>query len=141
MQKLKDQGYYRGSVIENPTSGIDMRDPRYIEELQLHEEKKKLAEKVKSYAKNVKEMYWPKISEEKRLELEHQIIKQSSKSREHHQTSILDNNQRLPLRRINPAYNDNNLESGITTPYTNLTKNGHLNNKLEGSGHTSQASP
>jgi len=35
------------------------------------EEKRKLLERVRSYAKNVKEMYWPKISEEKRSEIQH----------------------------------------------------------------------
>ena len=41
------------------------------DERRLIEEKRKLLEKVRSYAKNVKEMYWPKISEEKRSEMEH----------------------------------------------------------------------
>jgi hypothetical protein len=34
------------------------------------EEKCKLLEKVRSYAKNFKEMYWPKILEKKRSEKE-----------------------------------------------------------------------
>lgn len=33
-------------------------------------EKKKKLEKVGNYAKYVKEMYWPKVSEKKRLELQ-----------------------------------------------------------------------
>jgi hypothetical protein len=45
-------------------------DPKTIEEEKLAEEKKKLLERVRSYAKNVKEMYWPKISEEKRQEMQ-----------------------------------------------------------------------
>jgi hypothetical protein len=42
------------------------QDPKTIEEERLNEEKRKLLERVRSYAKNVKEMYWPRISEEKR---------------------------------------------------------------------------
>ena len=37
----------------------------------LAEEKRKLIEKVRSYARNVKEMYRPRVSEEKRQEMEH----------------------------------------------------------------------
>lgn len=37
----------------------------------LAEEKRKLQERVRSYARNVKEMYWPKVSEEKRQEMTH----------------------------------------------------------------------
>jgi len=48
------------SSIED--SGID-------DDRKLIEEKRKLLERVRSYAKNVKEMYWPKISEEKRSEM------------------------------------------------------------------------
>ena len=48
------------------------------EDRKLVEEKRKLLEKVRSYAKNVKEMYWPKISEEKRSELEY--LKKDSSS-------------------------------------------------------------
>jgi hypothetical protein len=46
------------------------QDPKTIEEERLNEEKRKLLERVRSYAKNVKEMYWPRISEEKRQEME-----------------------------------------------------------------------
>ena len=42
-----------------------------MEEEQLTEDKKKLHDKVNNYAKYVKEMYWPKVSESKKLELEH----------------------------------------------------------------------
>lgn len=35
----------------------------------MKEEKKKALEKVGNYAKYVKEMYWPKINEKKRMEL------------------------------------------------------------------------
>ena len=41
-----------------------------IEELdKIKEDKKKLVEKVGNYAKYVKEMYWPKVSDKKRQEL------------------------------------------------------------------------
>ena len=56
MAKLKSQG-----LKVEPE-----RDPKAIEDEVLAEEKKKLHEKVRSYARNVKEMYWPKVSEEKR---------------------------------------------------------------------------
>lgn len=52
------------SIGEN-NRGI-YQDPKTLEEERLTEEKRKLLERVRSYAKNVKEMYWPKISEEKR---------------------------------------------------------------------------
>lgn len=42
------------------------QDPKTLEDERLAEEKRKLLERVRSYAKNVKEMYWPKVSEEKR---------------------------------------------------------------------------
>lgn len=41
------------------------------EEIQIAEEKRRLHEKKKNYAKNVKEMFWPRVSEEKRQEIEH----------------------------------------------------------------------
>lgn len=41
-----------------------------MEEESLNEEKKKLQDKVSNYAKYVKEMYWPKVSEVKKMELE-----------------------------------------------------------------------
>jgi len=59
---------------ENFSHKIDTeatKDPRQIEEELLAEEKRKLKERVRSYARNVKEMYWPKISEEKKVEMEH----------------------------------------------------------------------
>ena len=40
------------------------------EEEKLIEEKKKMVDKKQSYAKYVKEMYWPKVSTRKQLELE-----------------------------------------------------------------------
>ena len=46
------------------------QDPKTLEEERLTEEKRKLLERVRSYAKNVKEMYWPRISEEKPEEME-----------------------------------------------------------------------
>jgi len=47
------------------------KDLKTIQEERLAEEKRKLQEKVRSYARNVKEMYWPKVSEDKRQEMEH----------------------------------------------------------------------
>ena len=44
----------------------------------MAQEKKKRLEKAQSYARQVKEMYWPKVSEVKKLELEQ--IKESLKS-------------------------------------------------------------
>ena len=40
------------------------------DEERMYEEKKKMADKKQSYAKYVKEMYWPKVSTRKQLELE-----------------------------------------------------------------------
>lgn len=48
----------------------ELMDPKAREEAQLAEDKKKLHDKVNNYAKYVKEMYFPKISETKKLELE-----------------------------------------------------------------------
>lgn len=36
----------------------------------MKEEKRKMAEKVGNYAKYVKEMYWPKVSERKKMEMD-----------------------------------------------------------------------
>ena len=41
----------------------------------MREEKRKMQEKIGNYAKYVKEMYWPKVSDTKRNEL--QILKSS----------------------------------------------------------------
>jgi len=63
LKKLKHQAVKLNidhSSIDD--SGID-------DDRKLIEEKRKLLERVRSYAKNVKEMYWPKISEEKRSEM------------------------------------------------------------------------
>lgn len=65
-QRLKSQGLM--SIGEN-NRGV-YQDPKTLEDERLTEEKRKLLERVRSYAKNVKEMYWPKISEEKRQEME-----------------------------------------------------------------------
>ena len=42
------------------------------------DKRKKAMERVNSYSKYVKEMYWPKVSEQKRAELEQ--VKESAKS-------------------------------------------------------------
>jgi hypothetical protein len=53
-------------------------DQSKLEEEQVAHEKKKRMEKAQSYARQVKEMYWPKVSEVKKLELEQ--IKEQLKS-------------------------------------------------------------
>jgi hypothetical protein len=57
---------YRGKDSLN----VSLVDQKRLEEEQLNEERKKLKEKIGSYAKYVKEMYWPKVSEQKKMELE-----------------------------------------------------------------------
>lgn len=49
---------------------ISLVDQKKVDEDQQNEERKKLKDKIGSYAKYVKEMYWPKVSEAKKLELE-----------------------------------------------------------------------
>ena len=61
------------------TEQIDTQRQQAIEEMEkIKEEKKRISEKVGNYAKYVKEMYWPKVSQKKRDELT--IIKQSLKT-------------------------------------------------------------
>jgi len=48
-------------------------DPKKIEDEKIQEERKKYTDKVRNYAKQVKEMYWPKVSETKHLEIEKRI--------------------------------------------------------------------
>ncbi len=58
--------------VKRTTTDLVVEERKKLEEeRRLQEEKKKLLEKVRSYAKNVKEMYWPKISEEKRQEIQY----------------------------------------------------------------------
>lgn len=47
------------------------------------QEKKQSVDKVGNYSKYVKEMYWPKISEQKRQELLLEEVKYSSPNRHH----------------------------------------------------------
>ena len=42
----------------------------FEEEQKVIEERKKMQDKKQSYAKYVKEMYWPKVSTRKQLEIE-----------------------------------------------------------------------
>lgn len=55
-----------------PSTGVRELDSQKVkmEEETLVEEKKKLVDKVNNYAKYVKEMYWPKVSESKVMELQ-----------------------------------------------------------------------
>ncbi|CDW87268.1 UNKNOWN [Stylonychia lemnae] len=52
---------------------LSVIDPKKIEDEKILEERKKYTDKVRNYAKQVKEMYWPKVSETKQLELEQRI--------------------------------------------------------------------
>ena len=47
-----------------------IQDQKKLEDEQINLERKKYAEKVRNYAKQVKEMYMPKVSETKALEME-----------------------------------------------------------------------
>lgn len=53
----------------------EQRQKMVEEEERLREEKRKIQEKIGNYAKYVKEMYWPKVSDTKRQEL--QVLKSS----------------------------------------------------------------
>lgn len=56
----------------------EMRQSSADDSEATREQRKKQAEKVNNYAKYVKEMYWPKVSPRKQLELEQ--VKESLKS-------------------------------------------------------------
>lgn len=47
-----------------------IQDPKKQEDELIQAERKKYSDKIKSYAKQVKEMYWPKVSEVKQVELQ-----------------------------------------------------------------------
>lgn len=68
----EERNHYSKLTYKPPGKGdlSTLRDPKAIEEEQMMEERRRLQDKGFSYAKYVREMYWPKISESKRLELE-----------------------------------------------------------------------
>ena len=84
---------YRGKDSLN----VSLVDQKRLEEEQLNEERKKLKEKIGSYAKYVKEMYWPKVSEQKKMELEQ--IKETLQSQKVRRSI----NPDLGDKRLNPA--------------------------------------
>jgi hypothetical protein len=77
------------------------------EQERLKEEKKRAQEKVGNYAKYVKEMYWPKVSEKKRQELE--ILN-------HPQT--IKKNRASPNRRANSASKAHNVSFNDSYGYS-----------------------
>ena len=74
----------------------------------MKEDKKRIQEKVGNYAKYVKEMYWPKVSDAKRQEL--QLLKESIKPT----PAKTVNSAR---RKLVPSLNDDRYEDYMTESY------------------------
>ncbi len=68
---IEEKSHY-SKLAYKPTKGdlSTLRDPKIVEEELTFEQRRKNIDKGNSYSKYVKEMYWPKISESKRIELE-----------------------------------------------------------------------
>ena len=83
LKKLKLNNAFKLNVDQSTLESSSVSDEKLIEE------KRKLLERVRSYAKNVKEMYWPKISEEKRSEMQHLRRDSSTKVFQRLRSSVL----------------------------------------------------
>jgi hypothetical protein len=80
----------------------------------LAEEKKKLIDKVGNYAKYVKEMYWPKVSEAKKTELE--MLKENPRSQKVRR-SVANLKSNGPVSKLMPILGSARNKKG--NPYNN----------------------